>query len=1394
MKKFLWPRYWHPLNSTIYCGKDGEGFFIDPASSDFSIYNQDCQVIEDIFNKSRVLVLCGPPGSGKTSELERFHQKLEKNKSTGQTLLFYHASELGTGSNLAELTTSLVKWKESQDNGREIILIIDALDEALEREKTLLNQLIGLLKHQRLEKIRLVISCRSIVWEPEMGNTLSRMWGNEGKQIVFELCPLRWQDVQLAAGPDAEAFFDEISKNDAVPLARWPMTLHMLLDQFASTGTLAGTRREFYKNTIERLINEWDPQRKRRTHSLPKEVSGKEKAQMARRIAALLMFSGKSALALSEHSNDSSLLTCSDVLGSLPKETIDSGAAFDITQSKIEFLAQSNLFESFGTDHKTSCPVVKFAHRSFAELLAAEYVDKLPSTELQHLLCVPSVDGKEMVAPQMIQVAAWLASDPGNESFFDLLLRDHPEVLLQADLNLFSTNQKSTLVHRLIKIAENGNPGPSESISNASPSISFPGLSQILKTVILDSSRNHWVRQFALNLARKCQLSDLDHVLWEILERPNDEVRRDAGYTLTVIENNPGLWKEKLTQLAGGELGLDNDDTLKGIALRILVPRCIPVREILPYLTYPKEESFYGSYQGFLNHQLPSHLVPDDLPDSIKFLRSFRACFDSLSPFKEFADRVFEMACEHPDRPEIAVPLVEMWLEKARAFQPLPKDTDQSGFRAAFFSFTQAKAFISIALNHPETTCEDVGMLLGYSSHLDLGWLLNEFPKIQENRREIWAAAIRFHTTPESRAEHRELLQQCYEQYEEIRNRFPPIRKPGLDLHESMLRFEHAGELYLVRRRKQSGRKRELRTSGELTWQAVFEGGLEQCRNGLADGWIDVVTALQAKANSINFVSLDIDSAPLFLKLSNEDRSLVRETARNFLLKFKGNREKENLSARLSESAYYAIRWLRCDLRDDAKLQTAVKSKWIGAIIDVVNNAEDEHKEMVELAFSLNPKECRNWLKRLLERRLGDEGEGWFLDLNPFDRVWDSDFSKILIEILGSPSIKPQSMRDGLMFLAENDRPAAIDFAEAFLQRFQHSSASLQSPSDRAFLCTTLFTLHSEMWIQVWPLIATESSPVRLLFLENIRDYDRCGFEFLSSLDSNQIVDLYLSLIRLFPPSNDPPMSRESTFVTPEDECIQLRRDCAHELTRRGAIDQLHRILNHLPQDEGGIRWQIHEATQISNRGKWAPIACDDVLKLVRHSNAFLVRNGDDLMAVILSSLQRFQEDLQRQNISRFWDGDTPKREEVLSREISQWLGRDLKNMAVNREVVVNRLNQRVDLKVEAFPHDNSQGDPVTVIIEIKLADNKEIPDSIKDQLIEKYLNSDPGWNHGVYLVGWFKSKGRWEKRQYLKSKFPKGARSELRKYCNKASQQLGMKIASFVLDCSYPKKTCSKL
>jgi hypothetical protein len=173
------------------------------------------------------------------------------------------------------------------------------------------------------------------------------------------------------------------------------------------------------------------------------------------------------------------------------------------------------------------------------------------------------------------------------------------------------------------------------------------------------------------------------------------------------------------------------------------------------------------------------------------------------------------------------------------------------------------------------------------------------------------------------------------------------------------------------------------------------------------------------------------------------------------------------------------------------------------------------------------------------------------------------------------------------------------------------------------------------------------------------------------------------------------------------------------------------------------------------------------------------------LLEVVLASLARFQHDLQQHNLHRVWDGDFPKHEEYVSKELASWLKNDLKNIAVNREVEVNRWNERVDIKIEAFAGEGEHSHPFTVIIEVKRAHNTGIPKSIDTQLVEKYLLPNPGWTHGIYLVAWFYSKGKWEDRQYLSSKTPKGAESELRGHCHAVGKSRVLHIEPFLLDCS---------
>lgn len=1383
-----WKRFWRPEGVEISCGYSGEGFFDDPEQGGLGTYNKKCKTLPELLENHPVLILCGPPGSGKSTELEEVSKGLAHSKAV--EVIFRAATAFGTGHLLPDLSVRSKEWQRALAAGKRILFFVDGIDEALQREQTLLSSLIELLKAEPLDQVTLIISCRSALWQSDTGEGLARLWGREETDFVYEICPLRLSDVSQAVDNELpgrrEAFFQEIDRSEVQPLARWPITLNMLIEAFRLDSSLPSSRAKLYRSAIDRLVEEWNERRETNLRSISPDWIPGEKVQLARRIAAQMIFGAKKALVRLDQNLDPDCLSYSEILGDQSSEEVSPGVSFPITRQKLDRLSETRLFESAGSTDSRGASAVKFSHRTLAELLAGEYVAGLGSEELRRLFFVRQGSGEELIVPQLLQTAAWLAGSPKGDHFFDLMLSLHPEAFLLADLAPFGDDQKSTIILRLLEKASGGDPGPDRAVSKASHSLKFPGIEKLLKSAILDEKANLHARRFALNLARTCRISELSEAVWSILDRPDDPMTLEAAQTLRYVEEEPESNRDRLLKLASGETHADGSDTLKGVALDLLVPRCVPVREVLGLLTPPQIESYCGTYHMFLTHKLPKAVTGEDISSCLDFLRSKHWCFDTSSPYGNFATRVFELACENQSSSAISDRLVLLLLDKARNFQPLPRGAERHGDEVYFGSQENAEDFIESFLNHPEVTSDDVDLKIGRISGLSLAFLLQRLPFAPPERRALWAKAIRYLARTEDRAENRELLQRRYDEYEELRNVFPPIRKPGHDLHDTLHRFERAGELILARHRKKNeARLRRIRKE-HLTWEEVFRTGVAQCCSGEARGWINVVYGAHGDSDSQEWANSGVLGSELFMKLTEHERESVRTCARRFLVEFDDERGEEDNRTNWSEAANEAVKCFRNEIADDPLLRKAVSEKWIGAIIDSFNNGEDTHLEMVRLAYEFNPTEAKRWMRKLLDRQLHEDGEGWLSVLRSFENAWDRTLSIELADFLAGSKVKPRSMREGLHHLLEFDAVFGAELVTDKLDAIRRDDPTLGNSVSRAVVGVAWFFAAEAEMESAWPLIAGNAQSARALFLEISRDLDWRELKFLDRISASRIADLLLLFFSLFPPKDDPPMRHEMTFVTSLDECIQLRSGLIRALTKRGEIEELRRFLRSLPSNEADLyKWNLEEAKQNRAMQEWIPACPGELLRLVRISNGSLIRNADDLLEVVLASLSRFQDDLQQHNLHRVWDGDSPKREEFVSKELTSWLKNDLKNIAVNREVEVNRWNERVDIKIEAFTKNEKHSIPFTVIIEVKRAHNGEIPESINTQLVEKYLLPNPGWTHGIYLVAWFYSRGKWEGRQYLSSKSPKGAETELQGHCEAAGKSRGLRIEPFLLDCS---------
>jgi hypothetical protein len=190
--------------------------------------------------------------------------------------------------------------------------------------------------------------------------------------------------------------------------------------------------------------------------------------------------------------------------------------------------------------------------------------------------------------------------------------------------------------------------------------------------------------------------------------------------------------------------------------------------------------------------------------------------------------------------------------------------------------------------------------------------------------------------------------------------------------------------------------------------------------------------------------------------------------------------------------------------------------------------------------------------------------------------------------------------------------------------------------------------------------------------------------------------------------------------------------------------------LEKLVSDFPTTSWLAHalqRGQEQMRRLSWRPVSPHDLFQLGSNPRCWVLDSESHLLAAIIESLERLQEDLAGENLPAqfLWDRDRPKAEKALSDYVAVHLRRDLKEsgVVVNREVEI-RPGQLTDVLITAIPQRPSPGgrEPLRVVIETKGSWNRKLQSDMKDQLRDRYL-SKYGSRYGLYLVLWFPSQRR---------------------------------------------------
>ena len=1229
-----WKRFWVPLGSQISCGISGQGFFDDPEAEP-GFLNKTARRLDDLVSEE-CLVLLGEPGLGKSIALEQAFPEINHAAGGDQTTIWIRFRDIPDASTFTRRILESFRWRSWIEGDHRLTLVLDGLDEGLIKIKNFVSFLTSELRSCPLNRLRLLVACRTADWPIAAGEHLLDLWKSTLAKGVWELCPLRWIDAVSAAESDGVSpvdFLDQVFARNVITLAARPTTLFFLLRQFKSDGQLGGSHREIYERGVLDLCREPDPERAEANKFSEKEsqiISPEKLRDGAALLAAMLVLSGRSALSTSNREDPAEK-------GDLNLHSLVENEKVRGSGNQLHVFASVNtaLFSSGGENR------VGFAHQSFAECLAARQVSNLPLVQLRRLFCGMD-DNEEHVIPQLAETAAWLAGS--NDDFLTHLLKIDPGVLLRSDVTRIQGNRQEQIVRAILEAFKELELFDDFDTRRFLSGLKHDRLAEQLWEYVKDDTLNVIVRRVALDIAEECKLAELNDTLLGMLSRPgvDQQVKERAARVLVKTLADEQL--NKLEPLVHGSCGPDPEDQLKGYGLARLVPGYWRLSQSLAHISPPKDWQFHGAYDSFLNYRCPGYITVEDLPALLSWLVGIDQCFDVLNPFCGLAYGAMCLALRHLDQPQIRDPGIRLWKkdlyrQRSHRSRELAKLWGNQSIRQSFACYI---------LQDPQTTEHDVSHLFSFEFPLlegsDLGWVLERLPTIDQNRQPIWAHAVWLLTMRHDITEWWDLFLQRLE-IPALKSRFSLVR--AWDMNEPVARKAKADHL-----RQQRRRHRFERGISASDLQARIEEELERISEGNSSRWVNLCHYLPLEEGDKcypPFLHHDVTQMPGWLVADEKRRSRIKAAARSFLIDCSDDFETLQARSTFSDPGYLAIWLLRDEFYTDEELQRSVAKNWINTIVGRVDDAVDHHEEMVALAYRLNGDATIDALRQDAEESFR-RGDGHILTWRPFARCWDARLTAVLEEFTVSHWTKRASLTTSLCFLFEHDSVAFQRWMRRVLPRIK------KLPYDtRVTIAAVAHALApAETWDAVWSMIVEDKvfgEKVLLTIASNVVLGDRRKAPSLTPDKLGKSVELLYSL---FPPSES---ERKSGYVTPRQAVADHRCWMLDLLTTcpdSQAGEELIRLANVFPQHAIEFRYRYQDHLKTRRRLLWQPPPPVDLIEIMIDQRLDWCGTGMTFSSWCSNLCNGLKTTTLEKNFQRSSDSGAGKKTEIVRRNLNR--------------------------------------------------------------------------------------------------------------------------------------------
>jgi hypothetical protein len=501
-----WTRFWFPAGNAI---SSIDGYLPDPdgwMSPDLDVQGRRIEALNDI----PCLIMLGIPGMGKTSEMKH---AADHAREAGELVDLISLARLASP---AELNSRLLAGPNLQEwlRGKPWNVFLDGLDEALAQLTQIEKAIPELVRSiaqlgNGLDNFRLRISCRSAEWPQALEAELRSLWDKNGVK-AYELGHLRHRDVALAVEREfqsesqRQSFFQYVQDHEAEPLASRPVTLNMLLNVFRHESELPKQQVQLYRRGLLASIEEANDVRRQSLQTW--RLDPRSKLMVAARIAASCLFSNRSEIWIGHQSQvaPGRAVILSEIAGGYEPSLLSS---FHVGEVELREALLTSLFVPIGPD------LFGWTHQTFAEFLSAYYLVEHQLTAddiLDFLRGSGEVTGQ--IAPQLIEVAAWVASM--QPEFFRTLVRFEPAILLRSDVAAALPEDREALVRELLRKFDNAELHDfHQDFRSRYGRFNHPRLEQQLQPYILAKDKNRIVRRVAIDIAVANNLTNLADLL-----------------------------------------------------------------------------------------------------------------------------------------------------------------------------------------------------------------------------------------------------------------------------------------------------------------------------------------------------------------------------------------------------------------------------------------------------------------------------------------------------------------------------------------------------------------------------------------------------------------------------------------------------------------------------------------------------------------------------------------------------------------------------------------------------------------------------------------------------------------------------------------------------------------